>query len=164
MRRYNNSGREKSKAQSIIETVFTAAVGRLAQEGRVVNCLFVQVDVSNGELQVYADADTLLENNLIFDWAPRESHGNGAPRVEQQPYRRPIAAMKTALQALDRKKFFENQAFELPCKVCLTDENFQEVDVLYRVEESSVAFQESERLMNHLDKELSEFYKQLMEC
>ena len=97
--------KEKPKVQSVLESVFANAVGKLVRTdaGRLITGLCVQLDSASGEIQVYDDRETLLEKNIIFDWADRPDR----PERGARPYKQPLVSIRTALASLKSRKIFD---------------------------------------------------------
>ncbi len=149
-----NMGKEKSKVQSVLESVFVNAVNKLlkADSGRIIGELCVQLDMMAGEIQVYDDREILLEKNIIFDWAERSQKG-------LRSYRQPLHFIRLALAGLKSKKIFENPLFMKPLVICLVDENFNEIETIYTL--GDVEAVSEGRLMKNLEQELQIFSKKL---
>ena len=80
------------KVQALIEKAFVEAIAKLsATEGvGLVSDFYVQVDAESGEMQIYDDAEQLVNKVVIFDWVDvpeREENFNkmvAAQLVEQR--------------------------------------------------------------------------------
>jgi hypothetical protein len=122
--------KEKSKVQAILETIFVNAVDKLVKEdtGRLIDSLCVQVDTVSGEIQLYDDRETLLEKNIIFDWADRgtERFGKGV-----RSHKQPVNTLRTVLTGLKAKKIFDNPVFMRPLNVLLVDDAFCEIEQIF---------------------------------
>ena len=59
-----------AKVQSVIESVFQSVVVKLSDNASnvLVSDLFIQVDQETGEVQIFDDAENLLDKVVIFDW------------------------------------------------------------------------------------------------
>ena len=66
-----------AKVQSVIESVFQSIVTKLAGDasGVLVSDLFIQVDQESGEVQIFDDAENLLDKVVIFDWINKNEIG-----------------------------------------------------------------------------------------
>ncbi|MDR2913728.1 MAG: hypothetical protein LBV74_02655 [Tannerella sp.] len=147
-------GKEKPKVQSILESVFISAIDKLskADAGRLVGELYIQLDMSTGEIQVYDDQEILLEKNIIFDWADRSEKG-------LRSYKQPVHFIRVALAGLKSKKVFDNPVFMRPLTILLVDDNFNEIEMIYMLEDVDAVSEG--RLMKNLEHELQIFSKKL---
>lgn len=68
-----------AKIQSVLETTFTSAIGKLTAEDSngYYSDLYVQADAESGELQIYDEDERLLDKVIVFDWV-------GCPCEEEQ--------------------------------------------------------------------------------
>ena len=59
-----------TKVQALIENAFVTAIDKLTKEesANLVSDFYVQVDAETGELQIYDDAERLINKVVIFDW------------------------------------------------------------------------------------------------
>ncbi|MDR0700259.1 MAG: hypothetical protein LBG28_13750 [Tannerella sp.] len=146
--------REKSKVQTILEAVFVNAVDKLvkANVGRPVDHLYIQLDVISGEIQVYDDRETLLDKNIIFDWA---DHSETTARS----YKPQVNSIRAVLVGLKSGRFFDNPVFMRPFSVSLVDDNFCEIEKIFTLG-SEDTFLEG-RLMKNLEQELQNFSRKL---
>lgn len=147
-------GKEKPKVQSILESVFVNAIEKLSKvdSGRLIGELYVQLDMTAGEIQVYDDQEVLLEKNIIFDWADRSERG-------VRSYKQPLHFIRVALAALKFRKMFDRPVFMRPLVISLVDENFNEIEEVYSLEETDAV--PEGRLMKNLEQELQIFSKKL---
>lgn len=147
-------GKEKSKVQSVVESVFIHAIDKLskADSGRLIGELHVQLDMTTGEIQVYDDQEILLEKNIIFDWAERSEKG-------ARSHKQPIHLIRVALAALKSRKILDNPVFMRPLVISLVDENFNEIEEIYTLADSDAVSEG--RLMKNLEQELQIFSKKL---
>ncbi len=154
-----NKRRNKPRVISILESVFVNAAEKLETKdaGRAINAFCVQVDMTNGEIQIYDDREVLLEKNIIFDWAEQSPGREGNARRGKRP---PEASIRTALAGLKGRRFFEKPLFMRPFRVVLTDEVFNEMETLFTLKEHE-ASSRGEWVMKNLDKELKAFSKKL---
>jgi hypothetical protein len=146
--------KDKPKVQSVLESVFVNAVDQLikADAGRLVSDLYVQIDRTSGEIQVYDDREILLEKNIIFHWADR-------PENDMRSNRQPVHSIRATLAGLKAQKFFDNPVFMRPFRVLLTDDNFYEIETVFVLGEDN-GFWEG-RLMKNLEQELQNFSRKL---
>jgi hypothetical protein len=147
--------KEKSKVQTIVEAVFVNAVDKLvkANVGRPVDHLFVQLDATSGEIQIYDDRETMLEKNIIFDWADRSE------TAAVRSYKPQVNSIRAVLVGLKSGKFFDNPVFIRPFSVLLVDDNFCEIENIFTLG-SEELFIEG-RLMKNLEQELQNFSRKL---
>jgi hypothetical protein len=148
----NNNSQSKSRAQNVLEVLFTDAVGKLEIAGRQVNCLKVQLDLNIGEVQLYDDGETLLEKNIIFDWANR-------PVKDLHQARQQTNAIRGALIDLKRKNFFDSPVIARPFAVSFTDDNFVEIEKIFTLNDEE--YVSEGRLMKNIEQDLQNFYKKL---
>jgi hypothetical protein len=130
------------------------AVSKLEKAGRQASELKVQLDLSTGEAQLYDDNETLLEKNIIFDWA---NH----PARDLRQARQQINSIRVALIDLKRKNFFENTVIIKPFNVIFTDENFVEIEKIFTLDNGE--YVSEGRIMKNLEQDLQNFYKKLFE-
>ena len=146
--------REKSKVQSVLEFVIMNAIDKLkvATAGRPVGELFVQLDLQQGEIQIYDDTEALLEKNIIFDWA--EHAEKGGRTVKQALY-----SVRGALVGLKFARVFDNPLFMRPFKVSLVDDGFGVIETIFTIEETEIMSEG--RLMKNLEADLQNFSRKL---
>jgi hypothetical protein len=146
--------KEKPKVQSILESVFVNAVDKLEKNdaGHLIGCLYVQLDMMSGEIQIYDEQENLLEKNIIFDWADRSEKS-------VRSYKQPLHSIRTALIGLKSRRFFEKPVFMQSFSVSLVDDNFSEIETIFTYGEED-PFLEG-RLMKNLEQELQNFSKNL---
>jgi hypothetical protein len=154
--------KEKSKVQVILESIFVNAIDKLtkADAGYLTGFLYVQLDTASGEIQVYDDRETLLEKNIIFDWADR----GGSPEEEQaekgvRSYKQQVNSIRAVLTGLKARRIFDNPVFMRPLKVLLVDDDFCEIEQVF-TSGSDDSYMEG-RLMKNLEQELQNFSKKL---
>jgi hypothetical protein len=145
----NNS---KQRTQNVIETLFTNAVDKLETVGKQLDILKVQLDLNIGEVQIYDDRDTLLEKNIIFDWANR-------PVKDLHQAKQQTNSIRVALIDLKRKNFFDSPAIIKPFTVLFTDDNFVEIEKIFILNDDE--YISEGRLMKNLEQDLQNFYKKL---
>jgi hypothetical protein len=150
--------KEKPKVQAILEAVFLSAVDKLvkADDGHLVGALYVQLDMGTGEIQLYDDRETLLEKNIIFDWANRRAEHS---EKDARPYRQQVNSLRAILAGLKSRKIFDNPVFMQPLNVLLVDDAFCEIEQIFTFG-SEDTFLEG-RLMKNLEQELQNFSKKL---
>ena len=146
--------KSKPKLQTIFENVFTGAIDELlrSHNGQLVNALLVQLDMETGELLVYDNNESLLEKNMIYDWAEQSAKN---PRL----YRQAVHFMRVALSALKARKLFDNSKFARPFKVLIVDEMLNEIETVFTLEGAD-GLSEG-KLMKHLEQDLQIFYKKI---
>jgi hypothetical protein len=146
--------KEKPKVQSILESIFAHAVDKLekADTARLIGCLYVRLDTTSGEIQVYDERENLLEKTVIFDWANRSEKS-------VHSYPKPIHSIRTILSGLKSRKFFEKPVFRPSFRVSLVDDKFSEIETIFTCGEDNT-FLEG-RLMKNLEQELQNFSKTL---
>ncbi|MDR1116442.1 MAG: hypothetical protein LBL33_09940 [Tannerella sp.] len=156
--------KEKSKVQVILESVFVSAIDKLikADAGHLIGFLYVQLDTASGEIQVYDDRETLLEKNIIFDWADQGAVGGSEEEQAEKgahSYKQQVNSIRAVLAGLKARKIFDNPVFMRPLKVSLVDDDFCEIEQIF-VLGSEDSFMEG-RLMKNLEQELQNFSKKL---
>jgi hypothetical protein len=153
--------KEKPKVQSILETLFLGAIEKLTSgdSGRLLSDIYVQLDLSTGEIQVYDDQEVLLMKNIIFDWAEKGSMENR--KTPNNNYSRQLNTLKNILSAQSFKKAFCNDVFILPFNIIYTDENFNKIENIFTIEDDNKI--EDGRLMKGLEQTLHLFYKKIFE-
>jgi hypothetical protein len=147
--------KEKSKMQALLESVFVNAVDKLveASAGRLIGDLYVQVDMTSGEIQIYDDQETLLEKNIIFDWADHSEE------EAVRSYKQPVETVRAVLTGLKSKNLFDKPVFMRPLNISLVDDGFCEIEKIFTLG-SEDAFLEG-RLMKNLEQELQTFSRKL---
>jgi hypothetical protein len=150
----NNSNRSKPGTQSVLTGLFTRAMNKLEGAGRPIGELKVQLDPRIGEIQLYDDRETLLEKNIIFDWA---NH----PVKDLQQIKQQANSIRIALIDLKRRNFFEKPVIIKPFSVLFTDENFVEIEKIFTLQDDEYVVEG--RLMKNLEQELQSFYKKVFE-
>jgi hypothetical protein len=156
--------KDKTKVQLLLETVFSNAVATLDRIDGLnpVKCLKVQLDTNNGEIQVFDDAEHLLEKNVIFEWAEKAARGNN-------PYPQARHFIWVTLAALKNRRLFDNDVFDRPFSVAIVDDNFNPTDVVFELKDdmqqntAPSSVQHDGRLMKNLEHELNAFYKKIFE-
>ena len=146
--------KEKPKILSIIESVFIEASDKLSKDGsgRLIGELYVQLDLSIGEIQVYDNQEILLEKNIIFDWANRSENG-------ARSYKQPIHFIRIALAGLKSRRLFDKPVFMRPLTIMLVDDNFNEIETIFTLEDIEEISEG--RLMKNLEQELQSFSRKI---
>lgn len=146
--------KENPKIQGIVESIFSSAIDRVLEDGSVqaVGRLYVLLDADAGEIQIFDEPDHLLKKKVIFDWA--DPRNKGAAFVQRK-----LAMIRTAIARMAVKGVFEHPKCTKPFFVCLVDDEFKELEVLYENKQPSERGEG--RLMKGLEKELNDFYRQL---
>ena len=147
-------GKEKPKVQTLLEALFTEAIGKLSayNGGQLVWALHVQLDMEAGEALVYDERENLLEKNIIYDWVERAEKGM---RLQKQA----VHFLRVSLSALKTRKVFDNPMFMRPFKVSLVDDAFNEIETLFALEGSDLLSEG--RLMKNLELDLQNFSKKI---
>jgi hypothetical protein len=148
----NSNNQNKPRTQNILEALFMSAVHKLENVGRQVSELKVQLELNIGEAQVYDDRETLLEKNIIFDWANR-------PAKDLQQAKQQINSIRVALIDLKRKNFFDKDVIVRPFTVSFTDDNFAVIEKIFILNDDE--YVSEGRLMKNLDQDLQNFCKKL---
>jgi hypothetical protein len=144
----------KPKVQSILESIFTGAIDTLikADSGHLVEALYVQLDLTAGEIQVYDDREVLLEKNIIFEWA--ELAGKNV-RI----YKQAVHFIRVALAAIRSRKIFDNPVFMRPFRVSIVDDDMNELETVFTIEGSDGVAEG--RLLKNLEQELQIFSQKI---
>lgn len=148
-------GKDKPKVQTILEAVFSEAVDKLSKtgSGQLVSVLCVQLELEAGEMSVYDEHEVLLAKNIIFEWAEQAEKN---PRL----YKQAVHFIRVSLCALKTRRLFDSPQIELPFKVMIVDDSFNEVETVFAIEGTEV-FSEGGRLMKNLDQDLYFFSKKI---
>lgn len=144
-----------AKIQSVLETTFTSAIGKLTAEDSngYYSDLYVQADAENGELQIYDEEERLLNKIVIFDWV-------GSSCSEEQFNKQVANAVKAVLTLLVAKKVFESPHIMKPFSVSLTDEDFVVIEELLFLDDE--LFRADDPLLKDLDADLDDFLAKLL--
>ena len=148
--------KENPKIKSVLKSLFSVSIEKLIKDITTpssISNLYVQFDPEAGEVQIYDEREHLLHKKVIFDWV-----GIGSKNIDYMP--RILAVLKQVVEGLVSDGLFEHQLFMKPFSVCLTDEEFKPVEEIYILDDDS-SLQEDE-LMKGLDKELDDFFKNLL--
>ena len=147
-------GKEKPKVQTLLEAIFTEAIGKLSDTtgGQLVWSLHVQLDMDAGEALVHDERENLLAKNIIYDWVERAEKGI-------RLYKQAVHFLRVSLAALKTRRVFDNPMFMRPFKVLLVDDNFNEIETLFSIEGSDMLSEG--RLMKNLEQDLQNFSKKI---
>jgi hypothetical protein len=144
-----------AKVQSVIESVFQSIVTKLAGDasGVLVSDLFIQVDQESGEVQIFDDAENLLDKVVIFDWINKnEDEATFIIRI--------TSTLKVVLSLLTSKGAFAKQNISIPFAVSLTDEDFSVIEELLFIDEEILRVDDP--LLQNLDEDLDLFIAKLL--
>lgn len=141
--------------QNILETVFVNAVDRLIRTnvGRPVGNLYIQLDVTSGEIQVYDDREALLEKNIIFDWADHPE------KAAMRSYKPQVNSIRAVLAGLKSGKLFDSPVFMRPLSISLVDDDFCEIEKIFTIGAEDLV--PEGRLMKNLEQDLQNFSRKL---
>ena len=144
--------KQNPKVQSVIESLFLSVVERLTKDHavRVINSLGVQLDIEAGEIQIFDEQEHLLRKKVIFDWADAKNKDEAFTPQK-------IAMIRSAINKVAGEGVFEHANFMRPFVIHLTNEDFNVLEVLYSMEDTT----EKVDLLKSLDRELKDFYKKL---
>lgn len=144
-----------AKVQSVIESTFTTAIGKLTsnETSSFYSDLYVQADQESGELQIYDDEEKLLEKTIIFDWV-------GSSCEEVLFNKQVVSVLKTVLSNLSAKNHFEHSCFMKPFSVSLTDDDFVVIEELLFLDDE--VLRADDPLLKDLDAELDDFLAKLL--
>lgn len=144
-----------AKIQSVLETTFTSAIGKLTADNSnsYHSDLYVQADPENGELQIYDEEERLLDKVIVFDWV-------GCSYEEDRFNKQVATLVKSVLTLLVAKKIFESTHIMKPFSVSLTDEDFVVIEELLFLDDD--VFRADDPLLKDLDAELDDFLAKLL--
>lgn len=144
-----------AKVQSVIESVFTAAIGKLTKDenGNLISDLYIQADPESGELQIFDEEEKLVEKTVIFDWVDNKEE-------ESAFNKRVSASVKAVLTILASKKVFDHTRFMKPFSVSLTDEDFVVTEELLFLDDDMLRLDDP--LLKDLDADLDNFLANLL--
>ena len=144
-----------TKVQALIENAFVTAIDKLTKEesANLVSDFYVQVDAETGELQIYDDAERLINKVVIFDWV-------NSPEEEATFNKKVAATIKAVLTVLSTKKVFDSQRLVKPFSVSLTDEDFVVIEELLFIDEDMLLLDDP--LLKDLDADLDKFLADLL--
>lgn len=144
-----------AKVQSVIESVFTSAIGKLTKDenGNLISDLYIQADPESGELQIFDEEEKLVEKTVIFDWVENKEEENAFNK-------RVATSVKAVLTILVTKKVFDHPRFMKPLSVSLTDEDFVVTEELLFLDDDTLRLDDP--LLKDLDADLDIFLANLL--
>lgn len=144
-----------AKVQSVLEAVFTSAIGKLTKDenGSLISDLYVQADPESGELLIFDEEEKLVEKTVIFDWVENKEGENAFNK-------RVAASAKAVLTILATKKVFDHPRFLKPLSVSLTDEDFVVIEELLFLDDDMLRLDDP--LLKDLDADLDNFLSNLL--
>ena len=144
-----------TKVQPLIEKAFVEAIDQLTKEesANLVSDFYVQVDAETGELQIYDDAERLMNKVVIFDCV-------NSPEEEDAFNKKVAAAIKAVLTILSTKNAFDSTRLVKPFSVSLTDEDFVVIEELLFIDDDMLLLDDP--LIKDLDTDLDNFLANLL--
>ena len=144
-----------TKVQPLIEKAFVETIDQLTKEesANLVSDFYVQVDAETGELQIYNDAERLMNKVVIFDWV-------NSPEEEDAFNKKVAAAIKAVLTILSTKNAFDSTRLVKPFSVSLTDEDFVVIEELLFIDDDMLLLDDP--LLKDLDTDLDNFLANLL--
>lgn len=144
-----------AKALSVIESVFSLAIDKLAKESsaNLISDLYVQLDSDTGELQIYGEDNSLLEKTIIFDWV-------NTFEDEESFTKEATASLKAALATMSTKGKFDQPFILKPFSISLTDEDFGVIEELLFLDDDILRLDDP--LLKDLDADLDKFLDDLL--
>lgn len=144
-----------TKVQVLIEKAFVEAIDKLTKDeaANLVSDFYVQVDAETGELQIYDDAEQLVNKVVIFDWV-------NSSEEETVFNKKVAAAIKAVLTILSTKNAFDSPRLLKPFSVSLTDEDFVVIDELIFIDDDMLLLDDP--LLKDLDVDLDNFLANLL--
>ena len=144
-----------TKVQPLIEKAFAEEIDQLTKEesANLVSDFYVQVDAETGELQIYDDAERLMNKVVIFDWV-------NSPEEEDAFNKKVAAAIKAVLTILSTKNAFDSTRLVKPFSVSLTDEDFVVIEELLFIDDDMLLLDDP--LLKDLDTDLDNFLANLL--
>ena len=144
-----------TKVQPLIEKAFVETIDQLTKEesANLVSDFYVQVDAETGELQIYDDAERLMNKVVIFDWV-------NSPEEEDAFNKKVAAAIKAVLTILSTKNAFDSTRLVKPFSVSLTDEDFVVIEELLFIDDDMLLLDDP--LLKDLDTDLDNFLANLL--
>ncbi|MGM9796904.1 MAG: hypothetical protein ACI3ZY_04900 [Parabacteroides sp.] len=144
-----------TKVQVLIEKAFVEAIDKLTKDeaANLVSDFYVQVDAETGELQIYNDAEQLVNKVVIFDWV-------NSSEEETVFNKKVAAAIKAVLTILSTKNAFDSPRLLKPFSVSLTDEDFVVIDELIFIDDDMLLLDDP--LLKDLDADLDNFLANLL--
>lgn len=144
-----------SQIQSVLESFLTSAIQKMVEDTKLndISDIYLQADAESGELQVYDEAENLVDKTIIFDWVNNSE--------EESVFNKRVAsAVKQALSALASKNVFENSHFVKPLSISLTDESFVDIEELLFLDDDTLRLDDP--LLKDLDADLDDFLAKLL--
>lgn len=144
-----------AKIQSVLETTFSSAIGKLTADdsNSYHSDLYVQADPESGELQIYDEEERLLDKTIVFDWVDCS--------CEEDKFNKQVAnTVKSVLTLLVAKNIFESPHIMKPFSVSLTDEDFVVIEELLFLDDE--VLRADDPLLKDLDAELDDFLAKLL--
>lgn len=144
-----------SQIQSVLESFLTSAIQKMVEDTKLndISDIYLQADAESGELQVYDEAENLVDKTIIFDWVNNSE--------EESVFNKRVAsAVKQALTTLSAKNIFENQRFVKPLSISLTDESFVVIEELLFLDDETLRLDDP--LLKDLDADLDDFLAKLL--
>lgn len=144
-----------AKIQSVLETTFTSAIGKLTSDdsNSYHSDLYVQADPESGELQIYDEEERLLDKTIVFDWV-------GCPCEEDKFNKQVANTVKSVLTLLVAKNIFDSPHIMKPFSVNLTDEDFVVIEELLFLDDEFL--RADDPLLKDLDADLDDFLAKLL--
>lgn len=144
-----------AKIQSVLETTFTSAIGKLTADdsNSYHSDLYVQADPESGELQIYDEEERLLDKTIVFDWVD-------CPCDEDKFNKQVANTLKSVLTLLVAKNIFDSPYITKPFSVSLTDEDFVVIEELLFLDDE--VLRADDPLLKDLDADLDDFLAKLL--
>ena len=144
-----------AKIQSVLETTFTSAIGKLTADdsNSYHSDLYVQADPESGELQIYDEEERLLDKTIVFDWVD-------CPCDEDKFNKQVANTLKSVLSLLVAKNIFDSPHITKPFSVSLTDEDFVVIEELLFLDDE--VLRADDPLLKDLDADLDDFLAKLL--
>lgn len=144
-----------AKIQSVLETTFTSAIGKLTADdsNSYHSDLYVQADPESGELQIYDEEERLLDKTIVFDWVD-------CPCDEDKFNKQVANTLKSVLTLLVAKNIFDSPHIMKPFSVSLTDEDFVVIEELLFLDDE--VLRADDPLLKDLDADLDDFLAKLL--
>ena len=144
-----------TKVQPLIEKAFVDARDQLTKEesANLVSDFYVQVDAETGELQIYDDAERLMNKVVIFDWV-------NSPEEEDAFNKKVAAAIKAVLTILSTKNAFDSTRLVKPFSVSLAGDDFVVIEELLFIDDDMLLLDDP--LLKDLDTDLDNFLANLL--
>ena len=144
-----------AKIQSVLETTFTSAIGKLTADdsNSYHSDLYVQADPESGELQIYDEEERLLDKTIVFDWVD-------CPCDEDKFNKQVANTLKSVLTLLVAKNIFDSPHITKPFSVSLTDEDFVVIEELLFLDDE--VLRADDPLLKDLDADLYDLLAKLL--